>query len=216
MVMVSYQFNCEMITTITIPNRHSWPHTVTFFSPSSLCPSPLWQPTLCFLLSELASILICSFVFCFPWDSTELFTQWWGPSTGISNMPKGCRCCWSHRIHWSKQPAIITALFSLILTPRRSTRVRAQFCPTFCEHMDCSPPGSPVHGISQARILEWAAISFSNIWKWKMKVKSLSCVWLLATPWTAAYQGPPSMGFSRQEDWSGVPLPSPKKELQAQ
>ena len=155
-------------------------------------------------------------LFCFPWDSTELFTQWWGPSTGISNMPKGCRCCWSHRIHWSKQPAIITALFSLILTPRRSTRVRAQFCPTFCEHMDYSPPGSPVHGISQARILEWAAISFSNIWKWKMKVKSLSCVWLLATPWTAAYQGPPSMGFSRQEDWSGVPLPSPKKELQAQ
>ena len=75
--------------------------------------------------------------------------------------------------------------------------------------MDCSPPGFSVHGILQARTLEWVAISFSNAWKWKVKVKSLSRVWLLATPWTAAYQAPPSMGFSRQEYWSGVPLPSP-------
>ena len=51
-------------------------------------------------------------------------------------------------------------------------------------------------------------ISFFNAWKWKVKVKSLSCVQLLATPWTAAYQAPPSMGFPRQEYWSGVPLPS--------
>ena len=57
--------------------------------------------------------------------------------------------------------------------------------------------------------MEWVAISSSNAWKWKVKVKSLSRVWLLATPWTAAYQAPPSMGFSRQEYWSGVPLPSP-------
>ena len=71
-----------------------------------------------------------------------------------------------------------------------------------------SPPGSPVLGILQARTLEWVAIAFSNAWKWKVKVKSLSHVWLLATPWTAAYQDPPSMGFSRQESWSGVPLPS--------
>ena len=69
--------------------------------------------------------------------------------------------------------------------------------------MDGSPPGSPVPGILQARILEWVAISFSNAWKWKVKVKSLSHVQLLATPWTAAYQAPPSMGFSRQEFWSG-------------
>ena len=75
--------------------------------------------------------------------------------------------------------------------------------------MDCSLPGSPVHGILQARTLEWVAISFSNAGKWKVKVKPLSRVWLLATPWTAAYQAPPSMGFSRQEYWSGVPLPSP-------
>ena len=75
--------------------------------------------------------------------------------------------------------------------------------------MDSSPPGSPVPGILQARTLEWVAISFSNAWMWKVKVKSLSRVQILATPWTAAYQAPPSMGFSRQEYWSGVPLPSP-------
>ena len=84
-----------------------------------------------------------------------------------------------------------------------------QSCPTLCDHIDGSPPRSPVPGILQARILEWVAISFSNAWKWIVKVKSLSHVWLLATPWTAAYQAPPSMGFSRQEYWSGVPLPSP-------
>ena len=84
-----------------------------------------------------------------------------------------------------------------------------QSCLTLCNPMDCSLPGFSVHGILQARTLEWVAISFSNAWKWKVKVKSLSRVQLLATPWTAAYQAPPSMGFSRQEHWSGVPLPSP-------
>ena len=84
-----------------------------------------------------------------------------------------------------------------------------QSCATLCDPIDGSPPGSPVFGILQARTLEWVAISFSNAWKWKVKVKSLSRVRLLVTAWTAAYQGPPSMGFSRQEYWSGVPLPSP-------
>ena len=74
-----------------------------------------------------------------------------------------------------------------------------QSCQTLCDPIDCSPPGSPVPGILQARTLEWVAISFSNAWKWKVKVKSLSRIWLLVTPWTAAYQAPPSMGFSRQE-----------------
>ena len=82
-----------------------------------------------------------------------------------------------------------------------------QSCPTLCNPIDGSPSGSPVPGILQARTLEWVAISFSNAWKWKVKGKSLS-VRLLATPWTTAYQAPPSMGFSRQEYWSGVPLPS--------
>ena len=84
-----------------------------------------------------------------------------------------------------------------------------QSCPTLCDPVDGSQPGSPVPGILQARTLEWVAISFSNALKWKVKVKLLSRVRLLATPWTAAFQAPPSMGFSRQEYWSGVPLPSP-------
>ena len=84
-----------------------------------------------------------------------------------------------------------------------------QSCPTLCNPIDGSPPGSAVPGILQARTLEWVAISFSNTWKWKVKVKSLSCARLLATPWTATYQAPPPMGFARQEYWSGVPLPSP-------
>ena len=84
-----------------------------------------------------------------------------------------------------------------------------QSCPTLCNPIECSPPGSPVPRILQARTLKWVAISFSNAWKWKVKVKSLSRVRLPETPWTAAYQAPPSAGFSRQEYWSGVPLPSP-------
>ena len=82
-------------------------------------------------------------------------------------------------------------------------------CPTLCNPIDGSPPGSPVPGILQTRTLEWVAISFSNVWKWKVKVKSLSHVRPSVSPWTAAFQAPPSMGFSRQEYWSGVPLPSP-------
>ena len=87
----------------------------------------------------------------------------------------------------------------------------AQSCPTLCNPIDSSPQGSPVPGILQARTLEWVAISFTmhESEKWKLKVKSLSPVWLFATPWTVAYQAPLSMGFSRQEYWSGVPLPSP-------
>ena len=80
-----------------------------------------------------------------------------------------------------------------------------QSCPTLYDPIDGSPPGFPVPGILQARTLEWVAISFSSAWKRKVKVKSLSCVRLLAIPWTAAYQAPPSMGFSRQKYWSGVP-----------
>ena len=86
-----------------------------------------------------------------------------------------------------------------------------QLCPTLCDPRDGSTPGSPVPGILQARTLEWVAISFSNAWKWKVKVKSFSCVRLLATPWSAAHQAPPSMGFSMQVYWSGVPLPSPRR-----
>ena len=84
-----------------------------------------------------------------------------------------------------------------------------QSCPTLCDPIDGSPPGAPVPGILQARTLEWVAISFSNAGKWKVKLKSLSHVRLAGTPWTVAYQAPLSMGFPRQEYWSGVPLSSP-------
>ena len=94
---------------------------------------------------------------------------------------------------------------NLVITAKSAKSL--QSCSTLCDPIDGSPPGSPIPGILQARTLEWVAISFSNAWKWEVKVKSLSRIWLLATPWTAAYQVPLPMGFSRQEYWSGVPLP---------
>ena len=84
-----------------------------------------------------------------------------------------------------------------------------QSCPTLRDPVDGRPPCSPIPGILQERTLEWVAISFSDAWQWKVKVKSLSRVRLFVTPWTAAYQAPLSMGVSRQEYWSAVPLPSP-------
>ena len=88
-----------------------------------------------------------------------------------------------------------------------------QSCPTLRDPIDGSPPGSAIPGILQARTVEWVAISFSNAWKWKVKGKSLSRFRPSATPWTAAHQAPPSMRFSRQEYWSGVPLPSPQYQI---
>jgi len=89
-----------------------------------------------------------------------------------------------------------------------------QSCPTLCDPIDGSPPGSAVPGILQARMLKWVAISLSNAWKWRVKVKSLSCVRLFTTPWTTAYQAPPSTGFSRQEYWNRLPLPSPSMAIE--
>ena len=123
--------------------------------------------------------------------------------------------------HWSPaestRPLLVSPLpsSSQVILPRDSQLCTAQFsaaaaaakslqpCPTLCDPIDGSPPSSPVPGILQAWTLEWVAISFSSAWKWKVKVQSLGCVQLLATPWTAAYQASPSMGFSRQEYWSG-------------
>ena len=108
---------------------------------------------------------------------------------------------WSHTWEWHGWTAAVAAAKS------------PQSCLTLCDPIDGSPPGSPVPGILQARTLEWVAISFSSARKWKVKGKSHSCVRLFATPWTTAHQAPPPMGFSRQEYWSGVPLPSPMDEL---
>ena len=104
--------------------------------------------------------------------------------------------------------------FYVIPLPASAAAKSLQSCPTLCDPTDGSPPGSAVPGILQARTLEWTAISFSSAGKWKVKVKSLSRVRLFATPGTAAHQAPPSTGFSRQENWSGVPLPSPVRSLE--
>ena len=87
---------------------------------------------------------------------------------------------------------------TLLLLLSRFSRVRL-----------CATPETAAYHILQARTLEWVAISFSNAWEWNVKVKSLSPVQLFVTAWTAAHQPPLSMGFSKQEYWSGVPLPSP-------
>ena len=122
-----------------------------------------------------------------------------------------------HRVLWFKEkykPFYTDGIY-FKWSPKKAAAAAAkslQLCPTLCDPMDGSPPGSPVPGILQARTLEWVAISFPNARKWKVKVKLLSHVRLLATPWTAAHQAPPSMGFSRQEYWSGVPLPSLSKK----
>ena len=129
-------------------------------------------------------------------DSSErrsLKVEMWSPETITF---------WACKLMLQKQDVFTTGVST-------ATAMSLQLCPTLCDPIDCSPPGSPVPGILQARTLEWVAISFSNAGKWKVKVKSLSRVRLLATPLTTAYQAPPSMGFSRQEYWSGVPLPSP-------
>ena len=135
----------------------------------------------------------CFFFFFFSWPhcvaSRILISQ-----PGIKPVP----------LHW--ECGVLTA------KPTAAAAAKSlQSCPTLCDPIDGTPPGSPIPGILQARTLEWVAISFSNAWKWKVKVKLLSRVRLLVTPGTAAYQAPPPMGFSRQEYWSGVPLPSPTK-----
>ena len=126
-----------------------------------------------------------------------------------------CKRKYLHKLYKSKGPCD-PVLFSTQKEFTKNSICTAaaakslQSCPTLCDPRDGSPPGPAVPGILQARTLEWVAISSSNAWKRKLKVKLLSCVRLLATPWTAAYQAPPSMGFSRQEYWSGLPLPSLK------
>ena len=126
--------------------------------------------------------------------------------------PTQQRWCWGWGVGFSEWAFPRTPFLSEKLIylgfPAAATAKSLQSCPTLCNPIDGSPSSSTVPGILQARTLEQVAISFSIAWKWKVKVKSFSHVRLLATPWTAAYQAPPSMGFSRQEYWSGVPLAS--------
>ena len=132
------------------------------------------------------------------WDQGASMITWQGPSFGLKMVY--VLVVFSH----DRMREFFGVLFI-----RAAAAKSLQSSPTLCDPRDGSPLGSPIPGILQARTLEWVAISFSNTWKWKVKVKSLSHVRLFGTPWTAAYQASPSMGFSRQEYWSGVPLPSP-------
>ena len=137
-----------------------------------------------------------------PWDSPD-------KSTGVGCLALLQEIFPTQRWNPLMLPLQCWQMCSFPLVPLAAAAKSLQSCPTLCDPRDGSPPGSPVPGTLQARTLEWVAISFSNAGKWKVKVKSLSRVQLLATPWTAAYQAPPSMGFAMQEYWSGVPLPSP-------
>ena len=108
--------------------------------------------------------------------------QTWNKWTGSKLKKEYIKAVYCHPIYLTYMQSAAAAAESL------------QSCPTLCEPRNGSLPGSPVSGILQAGTLEWVVISFSNAWKWKVKVKPLSHVWPLATPWTAAYQAPPSMG----------------------
>ena len=155
---------------------------------------------------------------------TSLAVQWLrlcnSTAGGTGSIPGwGTNILHSHAVQWGKKIIQGESKINMCLLAVQIKWFQAfsktaaaakslQSCPTLCDPIDGSPPGSPVPGILHARTLEWVAISFSNAGKWKVKGKSLSRVQLVATLWTTAYQAPPSMGFSRQEYWSGVPLPS--------
>ena len=129
--------------------------------------------------------------------------QLWGPKKNpVGHLPASSR-------HLEEREVYCEYLKAHMFPAAAAAAKSLQSYPTLWDPIDGSPRGSPVPGILQARTLEWVAIAFSNAGKWEVKVKLLSLVRLLVTPWTAAHQAPPSMGFSRQEYWSGVPLPSP-------
>ena len=138
--------------------------------------------------------------------SIELMIQPIHPLTALFSCPQFSPTLESFPVSqdFASSGQSIGALASTSVLPVNAAAKLLQSCPTLCDPIDSSPPGSPILGILKARTLEWVAISFSNVWKWKVKAKSLSHVRLVATRWTAAYQAPPSMGFSRQEYWSGV------------
>ena len=161
--------------TDTLPYSCSWGPASSIPPGPSLCPACLTAGS-CFVFCDTCGIC---FVFC-PEDSTKNQSELLSETLILAGV-------W----YWDSPFILCTAA--------ATAAKLLQSCLTLCDPIDSSPLGSAVPGILQARTLEWVAISFSNAWKWKVKLKSLSRVRLLATPWTAAYQAPPSMGFSRQE-----------------
>ena len=160
-------------------------------SVNSHCPQPLSS-----VLPDTSPISLDLSLGDLPLPTPQSLQSSFLASPGVLVSPPALRC--------------MSTLPGACISPAAAAAAKSlQSCPTLCNPIDGSPPGSPVPGILQARTLEWVAIAFSNAWKWKVKVKSLSRVQLFATPWTAAHQAPLSMGFSRQEYWSGVPLASP-------
>ena len=140
---------------------------------------------------------------------------YWSHCYGWNCLGREFNMRWGDDLRLNQHFYIYFGISMLISTKSPTAAAKLlQSCLTLCDTIESSPPGSPIPGILQARVLEWVAISFSNAWKWKVKVKSFSCVQPVATPSTAAYQAPLSMGFSRQEYWSGLPLPSPQKVLE--
>jgi len=161
------------------------------------CPSP--SPGICSNVC-IESVMPCNhLILCCPILTPSLF-----PSIRVFFSESASRIRWPK--YWNFSFSISPSSdmskwkeFSVFYAPTKSL----QSCPTLCDPIDGSPPGSPTPGILQARTLEWVAISYSNAWKWKVKVKSLSRVRLFETPWTASYLAPPSMGFSRQSTGVG-------------
>ena len=167
--------------------------------------SCVWLPLPCHLQLPPQPLLLIFFSDLFlsgVWEvyylCVDTFLWRWFKMIAQNRLSSGC-------IVWC---VFLTSKYDLVSSAAAAAK-SLQSCPTLCDPIDGSPPGSQVPGILQARTLEWVAVSFSNAWRWKEKVKSLSRVRLFTTPWTTAYQAPPSIGVSRQEYWNGLPLPSP-------
>ena len=149
--------------------------------------------------SKLASFTSCFVMYWIVWDTYSRLSN--GTTLDTHFLILGtceCNLIWQKRVLADMIKEFVTTPDYCVLSAAAAAK-SLQSCPTLCDPVDSSPPGSPVPWIIQARTLEWVAISLSNAWKWKVKVKLLSRVRLLVTPWTAAYQAPLSMGFSRQE-----------------
>ena len=164
-----------------------------------------------FVLSYKSWTVVWNVVKSWMWWARPLLRaqQFYDPSPILSVVSRGLYSQQAHSqglIQASQKQSQRPVLLSLFWSLNKTTAAKSlQSCPNLCYSIDGSPAGSRVPGILQARTLEWVTVSFSNAWKWKVKGKPLSHVRFLVTPWTAAYQAPPSMGFSRREYWSGVP-----------